>query len=155
MTLYYLLMAVRPISCLLVRRESILQIPSSSSPMTNTWPSVTTGRPGTTTTSLFHEITSKVSACSIPATFPWSGEWRRSRDRSVGINAEYAMFSPGKIWNAWCILLFKLLTDRGAGQENTLLGFHWPFYTVGHLHLHAISPTNQESPYGVVVLLRP
>ena len=26
-----------------------------------------------------------------------------------------------------------------------MLGFHWPFYTVGHLHLHAISPTNQMS----------
>lgn len=39
----------------------------------------------------------------------------------------------------------QLLTDRGASQENRLLGFHWPFYTVGHLHLHAISPTNQMS----------
>jgi hypothetical protein len=25
------------------------------------------------------------------------------------------------------------------------MGFHWPFYTVGHLHLHAISPGNQMS----------
>ena len=39
----------------------------------------------------------------------------------------------------------QLLTDRGAIHDDSLLGFHWPFYTVGHLHLHAISPTNQMS----------
>ena len=62
-------------------------------------------------------------------------------------------FSPGTMWKAESLLciffLFKLLTDRGASQENRLLGFHWPFYTVGHLHLHAISPTNQGSREGI------
>jgi len=40
----------------------------------------------------------------------------------------------------------KRLLDQHAGQhEDRLLGFHWTFITVGHLHLHAISPTDQMS----------
>lgn len=36
-----------------------------------------------------------------------------------------------------------MLHDQGADMSDVMVGFHWPFYTVGHLHLHAISPTNQ------------
>lgn len=40
----------------------------------------------------------------------------------------------------------KVLTERiGRDVDDALLGFHWPFYTVGHLHLHAIWPPNQMS----------
>ncbi len=40
----------------------------------------------------------------------------------------------------------QLLRERGVADDaDRQLGFHWPFYTVAHLHLHAISPTNQKS----------
>ena len=81
--------------------------------MTNTWPSVTTGRPATTTTSLFHEITSKVSACSIPATFLWSGEWRRSRYRFVWktIHTDFRLGLCGKRKAYYAYFLFVQAAD--------------------------------------------
>jgi hypothetical protein len=36
-----------------------------------------------------------------------------------------------------------VLRDNGADMSDVRLGFHWPLFAVGHLHLHAISPTNQ------------
>ncbi len=39
----------------------------------------------------------------------------------------------------------RLLSERGADMSDVRLGFHWKLVTVGHLHLHAISPTHEMS----------
>lgn len=33
---------------------------------------------------------------------------------------------------------FEVLQSQGADLEDVREGFHWPFYTVGHLHFHVI-----------------
>lgn len=36
------------------------------------------------------------------------------------------------------------------------MGFHWPpFYTIGHLHLHAISPVSSMSTFNRLVAFNP
>ena len=30
-------------------------------------------------------------------------------------------------------------------MSDFMIGFHWPIYSVGHLHIHAISPSNSMS----------
>ncbi|XP_050526765.1 adenosine 5'-monophosphoramidase HINT3-like [Daktulosphaira vitifoliae] len=43
----------------------------------------------------------------------------------------------------------QVLVNNGeTSLSNSRFGFHWPpFYTVGHLHLHAISPVNSMAWY--------
>ncbi|XP_049958483.1 adenosine 5'-monophosphoramidase HINT3-like isoform X4 [Schistocerca serialis cubense] len=40
----------------------------------------------------------------------------------------------------------EVLEERGGDLSDLRLGFHWPpFYSIGHLHLHVISPASDMS----------
>ena len=34
----------------------------------------------------------------------------------------------------------RVLVEQGGETDNAITGFHWPFHTVSHLHMHIIAP---------------
>ena len=34
----------------------------------------------------------------------------------------------------------RVLVEQGGETGNAITGFHWPFHTVSHLHMHIIAP---------------
>ncbi|XP_046995809.1 adenosine 5'-monophosphoramidase HINT3-like isoform X2 [Schistocerca americana] len=66
-----------------------------------------------------------VACCSVPLTC----------DKTPSISIE-DMVRIGK----------EVLEERGGDVSDLRLGFHWPpFYSIGHLHLHVISPASDMS----------
>ncbi|XP_026815558.1 histidine triad nucleotide-binding protein 3-like [Rhopalosiphum maidis] len=50
----------------------------------------------------------------------------------------------------------QILLNNGCDLNDIRMGFHWPpFYSIGHLHLHAISPASSMSAFNRFVAFNP
>jgi len=50
----------------------------------------------------------------------------------------------------------QVLSNNGCDLNDTRMGFHWPpFYTIGHMHLHVISPVSSMSALRRYVTFNP
>ena len=36
----------------------------------------------------------------------------------------------------------RVLGEQGGDTDKAVTGFHWPFHTVSHLHMHIIAPSD-------------
>ncbi|XP_046995807.1 adenosine 5'-monophosphoramidase HINT3-like isoform X1 [Schistocerca americana] len=61
-------------------------------------------------------------------------------------NAKQLTSSDKKILEDMVRIGKEVLEERGGDVSDLRLGFHWPpFYSIGHLHLHVISPASDMS----------
>ncbi|XP_015377621.1 PREDICTED: histidine triad nucleotide-binding protein 3-like [Diuraphis noxia] len=50
----------------------------------------------------------------------------------------------------------QILLNNGCDLNDTRMGFHWPpFYSIGHMHLHVISPVSSMSAFNRFVAFNP